>query len=122
MRLLAQSEVKPDEIDHLGHMNVRFYSSRAQEANQALMASFGLDAGELAARGAKLVQSDTYCRYHREQFAGSTLAVKGGVLSAAPDALSLYFELDNGRSGHPRAAADSRGRRRRGRASHCRAA
>jgi len=99
MRLLTKSEVKPDEIDHLGHMNVRFYSSRAQEANQALMASFGLEAGALAARGARLAQTDTYCRYHREQFQGATLAVKGGVLSAAPDALSLYFELDNDAKG-----------------------
>ena len=95
MDLLYSAEVKSSEIDHLGHMNVRFYMERAQRANKALMESFGLDPAACKALGGRLVQHDSYTRYHREQFKGSMLQVRGGVLEANPDGLSLYFEVDN---------------------------
>jgi acyl-CoA thioester hydrolase len=95
MELLYSSEVKPSEIDHLGHMNVRYYMERVQQANMALMERFGLGAAACKAQGARLVQHDSYTRYHREQFVGSPLVVRGGVLSADPDGLALYFEVAN---------------------------
>jgi len=95
MKLLYTSEVKASEIDHLGHLNVRYYMERAQQANKVLMESFGLSAAACKALGARLTQADTYTRYHREQFQGSTLVVRGGVLAANPEGLSLYFEVAN---------------------------
>src|SRR5215472_6300607 len=94
MQILSESEIQPNEIDHLGHMNVRFYMERAQTANKALMQRFGLESDE-PNPSAMLVQRDSYVRYHREQFQGSTLAVKGGVLDADADGVRLYFELVN---------------------------
>jgi len=76
-------------------MNVRFYMERAQRANNVLMESFGLTPAACKALGARLVQHDSYTRYHREQFKGSRLVVRGGVLSADRDGLSLYFEVAN---------------------------
>lgn len=93
MQILSESEIQPNEIDHLGHMNVRFYMERAQTANKLLMESFGLGAEDLGTT--HLIQKDSYVRYHREQFQGSTLAVKGGVLDANADGVRLYFELVN---------------------------
>ena len=93
MRLFDTSEIKPEEIDGLGHMNVRFYMERAQRANRALMAELGL--GPDATAPARLVQHDTYTRYHREQFQGQVLAVEGGVLRADADAIAAYFEVTN---------------------------
>jgi acyl-CoA thioester hydrolase len=95
MELLYSSEVKSSEIDHLGHMNVRYYMERAQQANNVLTESLGLTPAACKALGARLVQHDTYTRYHREQFKGSQLVVRGGVLSAGRDGLSLYFEVAN---------------------------
>ncbi|MFI4934922.1 MAG: thioesterase family protein [Caulobacterales bacterium] len=95
MQVLHSSDIKSREIDHLGHMNVRFYMERAQRANKALMTALGLGANVRAKQGVRLVQKDSYTRYHREQFQGSVLAVKGGVLKADAERLSLYFELVN---------------------------
>jgi acyl-CoA thioester hydrolase len=92
LRLLDTADIKPDEIDGLGHMNVRFYMERAQRANKALMAEFGLAQERPDAR---LTLVDTYCRYHREQFQGQTLTVNGGVLAAAPDELKMFYEVTN---------------------------
>ncbi len=95
MELLYSSEIQPNEIDHLGHLNVRFYMERAQRGFKALMDSLGLGPDACEVLGARLIQHDSYTRYHREQFKGSTLVVRGGVLEATPEALSLYFEVAN---------------------------
>lgn len=99
MQVLHTSVVEPTEIDALGHMNVRFYQSRALAANQALMAKLGLDGEDCARRGALLINEDVYCRYHREQFVGATITVRGGVLEAGPERLRLFFELANDAKG-----------------------
>jgi acyl-CoA thioester hydrolase len=93
MQLLHESEVGSDEIDHLGHLNVRFYMERAQAGNAALLAACGLAPEALG--GARAVQDDTYTRYQREQFQGSVLQVKGGVLAAAPTGVAMYLEVAN---------------------------
>lgn len=92
MRTFFTSEVDPDEIDGLGHMNVRFYMERAQRANRTLMEELGLaEAGS----GVRLAQVDSYTRYHREQFEGARLAVNGGLLETRPEELAAYYEVAN---------------------------
>ena len=93
MRTFDTADVKPTEIDGLDHMNVRYYAERAQRANQALLAELGLDAGDDS--GLRLTQPDTYTRYQREQFAGATLVVRGGVLEADANGVRCYYELAN---------------------------
>ena len=95
MELLYSSEVSSGEIDHLGHLNVRYYMERAQHANERLMEALGLAPAACKALGARLTQHDSYTRYHREQFRGSTLGVRGGVLDVSTDGLELYFEVVN---------------------------
>jgi acyl-CoA thioester hydrolase len=95
MRIFDTSEIQPNEIDGLGHMNVRFYMARAQRANEALLAELDLGPAEREAMNVRLAQVDAYTRYHREQFAGSTLTVNGGVLGAGPTELSAFYELTN---------------------------
>jgi acyl-CoA thioester hydrolase len=93
MRALYTSDIKASEIDGLGHLNVRFYMERAQRANRVLMTDLGLAAKALAP--ARLIQHDTYCRYHREQFQGATLTVNGGVLESGPEHVSTFYEVTN---------------------------
>jgi acyl-CoA thioester hydrolase len=93
VRTFDTADVLPAEIDGLGHMNVRYYAERAQRANQALLAELGLGAGGGA--GPRLIQPDTYTRYQREQFAGATLVVRGGVLEADANGVRCYYELAN---------------------------
>lgn len=99
MKVLHTSVVGPDEIDALGHLNVRYYLSRAQAANAALMAELGLGGEAVEALGARLAQVDTYTRYHREQFEGSALTVRGGVLEVGAHTVRAYLELGNDAKG-----------------------
>ncbi|HEY9219359.1 MAG TPA: thioesterase family protein [Phenylobacterium sp.] len=95
MQVLDRSAVEPTEIDDLGHMNVRYYQSRAQRAARALLGHFGLGEAAAEAAGAVLLSKDVYCRYQREQFRGAVITVRGGVLSADPEGVRVYCELAN---------------------------
>lgn len=102
--LLHQSEVAPEEIDSLGHMNVRFYIARVVQANAELLRRAGLY--DSAARDLRVRQVDTYTRFHKEQFVGASLETLGGFVKPAAGALLegtagilCYFEIRNAESG-----------------------
>jgi acyl-CoA thioesterase FadM len=85
--------VTEDQIDHLGHMNVRFYGVAAGRGGDALLARCGL--GESS--GVRVV--DRYTRHHREQLLGAALVVRSGVVEATPRRVRLYHELVNRETG-----------------------
>lgn len=79
------SVVEPDQIDELGHMNVRWYGANAVAGTQAMCERLGLD--EPALVGA-------YTRHHHEQLEGNELEVRSAVLLGGPR-LRLFHELRN---------------------------
>jgi acyl-CoA thioester hydrolase len=95
LRLLHEATVGEDEIDHLGHMNVRFYLEKALRATRALTGLYGLAPEACAALGAVLELRDTFTRHYREQLVGDRLTVMGGILGVERDGLRLYHELLN---------------------------
>jgi acyl-CoA thioesterase FadM len=88
---LHQAEVTSDQIDHLGHMNVRFYGAHARSGADRLLARLGLAPDE----GRAVVGRDVYVRHHREQLEGARLEVRGGVLDATSRSVRVYEELSN---------------------------
>lgn len=92
-----RSTVTEDQIDHLGHMNVRFYGVNAAAATRALLGELGV-----APAAGRVV--DSYTRHLREQLLGADLVVRSGVVEVVPDGVRLYHELVNEATGD-RAAA-----------------
>ncbi len=93
MQLLHDSQVRADEIDSLGHMNVRFYMARMEAANRKLLNQLGLPTdgeGHLLLR-----RTDTYTRFRREQFEGARLHTAGGVLNVGEGGMQSYVEIRN---------------------------
>jgi acyl-CoA thioesterase FadM len=81
------SEVTEDQIDHLGHMNVRYYAENASAGTRAMLDT-------LPGWGRRpFVVHDVYTRHHREQLLGTALVVRSAVLGAEPDGLRLHHEL-----------------------------
>jgi acyl-CoA thioesterase FadM len=83
-----RSTVTEDQIDHLGHMNVRFYGVNAHAGTAAVLDTLGRRDDD-----AQVV--DAYTRHHREQLLGARLVVRSGVLAVGPVDLHLYHELAN---------------------------
>jgi len=95
MQQLDASRVGPEEIDSLGHLNVRFYLARVDRASSKLLAALGLTEAELDGRHAALRRIDTYSRFRREQFEGAELTVHGGTLGCVGEQVRCYFEIRN---------------------------
>jgi len=102
--LLHESEVTPEEIDSLGHMNVRFYIARVARANAELLKRAGLYDPGLVDLRIRLV--DTYTRFHQEQFAGAALNTLGGFVESDSESLLdgqpgilCYYEIRNANTG-----------------------
>ena len=83
------SEVADDQIDELGHMNVRWYAHNAWAATAALLSRLGLGAPQVVS---------AYTRHHHEQLLGNRLEVHSGVLGGSRR-LRLYHEFRNAADG-----------------------
>ncbi|MDG2304473.1 MAG: thioesterase family protein [Candidatus Binatia bacterium] len=95
LQVLHETTVGPEEIDHLGHMNVRFYAEKAVRATRALVGQMGLTPEWCAGEGSVLELRGSFTRHYREQMKGARLVVQGGVLDVRADGLRLYHELLN---------------------------
>lgn len=110
VRLYA-GKVEADEIDDLGHMNVRYYGERALGATAALLDRHGL--GRDASEAASLDVFDIFTRHYREQMVDAPLEVHGGVLAVDERHVRLYHELTNTETGDVAATFVHRVRLRR---------
>jgi acyl-CoA thioester hydrolase len=72
------------ECDEMGHMNVRYYLAKAEDALACLVRDRGV-AGDVTVAA-------QHIRYHRETRAGTPLAIRGGVLEGGPGT-QAYFEF-----------------------------
>ncbi|WP_040495836.1 thioesterase family protein [Ilumatobacter nonamiensis] len=93
LRVTHTSSVTEDQIDHLGHMNVRYYAVNARRATHAVLADLGWD----DPAGAEVF--DVYTRHHHEQLLGTKLHVRSGLLGADGDSIRIYHELANAETG-----------------------
>ena len=87
------STVTEDQIDHLGHMNVRFYAVNARAGTNALLTQLGWDDPVDAD------VFDMYTRHHREQLLGTELEVRSGLLGADGKSIQIYHELADASTG-----------------------
>jgi acyl-CoA thioesterase FadM len=92
LAITHHSTVTEDQIDHLGHMNVRFYAVNARAGTAAVVADLSDDAVTFR-------PVDVYTRHHREQLLGAPLVVSSGVVDVDRDHLRLYHELANADTG-----------------------
>jgi acyl-CoA thioester hydrolase len=73
--------VYPWSIDHVGHMNVQFYTARFDEATWHFFARLGLSPSYLKQHQRSAVAADQRTQYKREVLAGTLLHVTSELLS-----------------------------------------
>lgn len=81
------------ECDDMGHMNVRFYVSRAMEGLAILAHRMGMRAAFAPNASATLVPVDHHIRFLKEVHAGGALHMRGGVVALRETDAELYQEL-----------------------------
>jgi len=79
------SSVTADQIDELGHMNVRYYGQNAVAGTQALGEQLGLGEPDI---------TSSYTRHHHEQLEGNALEVRSAIIATSTQ-LQFFHELRN---------------------------
>jgi len=87
------------ECDEMGHMNVRFYVTKAVEGLVGLAAALRLPHAFTAHAGSTLMVREQHIRFLREAHAGAALHMTGGVLDMSETEarmLMLLWHSDSG--------------------------
>jgi acyl-CoA thioester hydrolase len=93
--LTARGVVRPSHCDHMGHMNVMWYTARFDEATWHLFQEIGITPSYMREnlRGMAGVQQDT--TYKQELFAGDLITIRSRVLEVREKVIRFYHEMRN---------------------------
>jgi acyl-CoA thioester hydrolase len=93
--LTARGVVRPSHCDHMGHMNVMWYTARFDEATWHLFHEIGITPSYMRKnlRGMAGVQQDT--TYKQELFAGDVITVWSRILEIREKVIRFHHEMRN---------------------------
>jgi acyl-CoA thioester hydrolase len=97
--ITARGVVYPWQCDHMGHMNVMWYTGKFDEATWHLFGHIGLTPSYLRhhKRGMAGLQQDTF--YKRELFAGDLITIRSEILEMREKVIRFYHEMFNAETG-----------------------
>ncbi|HJV80637.1 thioesterase family protein [Noviherbaspirillum sp.] len=91
--------VYPWSMDHVGHMNVQFYTARFDEATWHFFAQIGLTPGFLKENRRGMVALDQRTQYKLEVHAGSLLHVTSELLEIRRKTVRFLHRMFNSETG-----------------------
>ncbi len=80
-------------IDDMGHMNVRYYLDKAEQAQRAYLAHIGLGATQRAALQIRPVTHDNHLRFLSECHSGTSLFARTAPIAISDTRLTLCTEI-----------------------------
>ena len=101
--------VYPWQCDHMGHMNVMWYTGKFDEASWSMLARLGLTQERLSAshRGMAAVQQNI--TYKRELRAGDVITISTALLEVREKVIRCVHEMTKDASGETAATAEVTG-------------
>jgi acyl-CoA thioester hydrolase len=87
--------VFPWMCDHIGHMNVRWYSHQFDDAGFHLWSMIGLSQREMRDKGAQVVVAQTLIKYVREMKAGDLLVIRAGITKVGNKSVTHFAKMYN---------------------------
>ena len=95
LEVTYRGAVYPWHCDHMGHMNVMWYTGKFDEASWSLLASVGLTRSFLMGRGHGLAAVQQNVTYKRELMAGDIVSVQSGILDVQDKIIRIFHEMRN---------------------------
>jgi acyl-CoA thioester hydrolase len=96
------------ECDEMGHMNVRFYVTRAMEGMVGLAAALGMPQAYAPDAGASLILREQHIRFLREAHPGGQLHMRAAVIGLDETEAQVLQVLYHSATGEPAATFVSR--------------
>lgn len=96
--ITARSVVYPWHCDHMGHMNVMWYTGKFDEATWHLFGHLGLTPSYLRNHKRALVAVHQETEYKRELFAGDLIVIRSQILEVREKVIRFSHEMMNAES------------------------
>ena len=87
--------VYPWHCDHIGHMNVMWYTGKFDEASWSLLSNIGLTRSFMMERHCGMAAVQQNITYKRELRAGDTVSIRSGVLDVQEKVIRIFHEMRN---------------------------
>ncbi len=101
--------VYPWHCDHMGHMNVMWYTGKFDEATWSLFLALGLTPSYLREQGRGMAAVEQTISYRRELHAGDVVVVRSWILEVREKAIRFGHEMVNVESGEVAATSELTG-------------
>ena len=83
----------PWQLDHMGHLNVQFYTVLFDQATWALFAEIGLGAAEFRTTGRGMAALSQHTEYRHEVFAGDVIEIRSRLLAVSDKTLRFLHRM-----------------------------
>lgn len=91
--------VYPWHCDHMGHMNVMWYTGKFDEASWQLLAMLGLHPSRFAQDGTAMAAVEQHLQYKRELHAGDAVTIQSALLEVKDKSIHMLHKMVHDASG-----------------------
>lgn len=91
--------IYPWHCDHMGHMNVKWYAGKFDEATWQLFAMLGITPSFLREQNRGMTAVQQRIAYKRELLAGNTVTIRSGILEMKGKVIRFCHEMLNEETG-----------------------
>ena len=91
--------VYPWHCDHMGHMNVMWYTGKFDEACWQFLARLGLDRTRFAQDGTGMAAVEQHIQYRRELHAGDAITIESALLEVKDKSIHALHKMVHDGSG-----------------------
>jgi acyl-CoA thioester hydrolase len=87
--------VYPNQLDHMGHMNVQWYTSKFDEATWHLFSAIGITSDYIRKNNKGMAALEQTTKYKTEVMAGDLLVVKSEILEVKDKTIRFLHIMHN---------------------------
>jgi acyl-CoA thioester hydrolase len=91
--------VYPWHLDHMNHMNVRYYTASFDQASWVLLALLGLDTAYFERHGRGMAAIEQTTQYKRELRCGETFEIHSSIVELREKTMRMRHDLHKTRDG-----------------------
>ncbi|MCP4877297.1 MAG: acyl-CoA thioesterase [Gammaproteobacteria bacterium] len=91
--------VYPNQLDHMGHMNVQWYTSKFDEGTWHLFSAVGINSEYMRKNDKGMAALEQTTKYLAEVVAGDLLVVKSKILETRDKTIKFCHVMYNAESG-----------------------
>jgi len=98
-KLTYRGMVYPWQCDHMGHMNVTWYTGKFDEACWQLLSMLGLNPTRFAQDGTGMAAVEQHIQYKRELLAGQAVTIQSALLEVEDKSIHMLHKMIDDASG-----------------------